>query len=75
MLIEPQDVAKLLGVSGCLLSMAVIVSISLSGVLRRRFEGIRLDADIPTYELAARGRCIKPFLSHCPHSAPGWRII
>ena len=33
MLIEPQDVAKLLGVSGCLLSMAVIVSILVRGAL------------------------------------------
>lgn len=31
MLIEPQSVTKLLGVSGCLLSMAFIVSILIRG--------------------------------------------
>ena len=35
MLIEPQDVAKLLGVLGCLLSMAVL-SILMSGTLPPR---------------------------------------
>jgi len=33
MLIEPRDVAKLLGVSGCLLSMAVILSILIGDTL------------------------------------------
>ena len=35
MLFEPVDVAKLIGFSGCLLSMAVIVSILRRGTLPR----------------------------------------
>jgi len=33
MLLEPLDVAKLIGLSGCLLSMAVIVRILVRGTL------------------------------------------
>jgi len=44
MLLEPLDVAKLIGLSGCLLSMAVIVRILVRGTLPALTDNAR-DAD------------------------------